>query len=75
MVQYGSKRVVLKISETFTCQSGWNSKAFWEMCTVHAALWDAGAAMLRSIVRMTREKDTSTGGSSGMLRAQGWGWS
>ena len=38
---------------------------------LHDALWDVGAAMLRSIVRMTREKDTSIGGSSRMLRAQG----
>lgn len=63
--------MLLKISETFTCQRGWNSKVFWELCRVHAALWDVGAAMLRSTVRMTREKDTSIGRSSGlMLMAQ-----
>ena len=76
MVEFWSRRVLLKISETSTCQRGWNSEVFWEMCRVHTALWDAGSAMLRSTVRMTTEKDTSIGRRSGlMLMAQAWGWS
>ena len=76
MVESSSRRVLLKISEMFTCQGGSNSKEFQEMCRAHAALWDEGAAILRRTMRMTTEKDTSIDGSSGlMLMAQGWGWS
>ena len=64
----------LKISEKCMCQSGWNSKHFQGKCAESMLSVDAGASLLRSTVRRTREKGTSIAGRSGMvMMTQGWG--
>ena len=61
-----------RISEKCMCQSGWNSKHFQGKSAESMLSVDAGASLLRSTVRRTREKNTSIAGISGMMMAQGW---
>lgn len=57
------------------CQSGWNSKHFQGKCAESVLSVDAGASLLRSTMRRTKQKGTSIARSSRMMTAQGWGGS